>query len=84
MACGVSRCRSCDQEMLWARTTKGKAMPLDPEPVPDGNVQISHDGHELTATILAKDRLEAARVAGARLYRPHHISCPQGSDWRRK
>lgn len=29
---------SCGAQIVWARTTTGQRMPLDPTPVPDGNV----------------------------------------------
>jgi hypothetical protein len=33
----VSRCRSCGAAIRWATTVNGKRMPVDDEPVPDGN-----------------------------------------------
>lgn len=79
----MSPCKSCGAEMIWARTRTGTAMPLDPAPVPEGNVQLTTEDLELCATVLAGERLAAARAAGVTLHRPHHISCPEGPKWRR-
>lgn len=40
---GTSRCRSCGAPIIWATTGSGKAMPLDRDPVPDGNTLV-HNG----------------------------------------
>lgn len=34
----MSKCRSCQQEVLWVLTINRKKMPVDPEPVADGNL----------------------------------------------
>jgi hypothetical protein len=34
------RCRSCDAPMFWAETSRGKRIPLDQQPVHDGNMRI--------------------------------------------
>lgn len=49
-------CRSCGAPVLWAQTPAGKAMPLNPQPVPNGNV-------------LLVDR-QAGRARGRRDMRP--------------
>ncbi|GAC1521682.1 MAG: hypothetical protein NVS3B1_06210 [Marmoricola sp.] len=33
-------CKSCGAPLLWAITEKGRQMPLDPEPHPDGNLLV--------------------------------------------
>jgi len=33
-------CTSCMAPILWASTEKGKAIPLDRDPVPDGNLVL--------------------------------------------
>jgi len=53
-------------------------MPLDATPNPDGNVVLEDDG---TARVLGP--LEV--LADARLlYMPHHASCPNAGEFRRK
>ncbi len=34
------RCKTCNQPIMWATTAAGKAIPLDVEPVPDGNLVL--------------------------------------------
>ncbi len=34
----MAKCKSCGATMLWTKTPSGRNMPLDPDPVPDGNV----------------------------------------------
>ena len=36
----MSACRSCGAPIKWARTPKGRRIPLDPDPVPDGNIVL--------------------------------------------
>ena len=85
----MSRCRSCDAEIIWTSTPTGKSMPLDANPNPDGNVELScdrsgeHPRRKPVATVLAGMFLEEARSAGRELYMPHHATCPQGQAWRK-
>jgi hypothetical protein len=68
-------CRSCDAPIRWVKTTTGKRMPLDAEPVPDGNLVLV-DG---VATVVDAD------AAGTReRYTSHFSTCPQAKSWRRK
>lgn len=48
----LAKCRGCHLEIRWARTERGKAIPIDPAPVPDGNLVVSDGGiaHVLRAT----------------------------------
>lgn len=36
----LTPCKSCGALMLWCETEKGKAMPVDPDSVNDGNLTI--------------------------------------------
>ncbi len=35
-----AKCSSCGASIIWATSTKGKPMPVDAEPVPNGNLVI--------------------------------------------
>ena len=73
-----SRCKSCDAAILWAvSAVTGKRMPLDADPVPDGNLLLDAEGkiHVLTA--------DAATVPGVKRYVSHFATCPQADDWRK-
>ncbi len=41
-------CRSCNAAILWVETVNGRKMPLDPEPVADGNMVVEPDGRMRT------------------------------------
>jgi hypothetical protein len=72
----VNRCRSCGAEILWARTTSGKPMPLDREPSANGNVLL-RDG---VAQVLGP--LDVA-VTGEPLYLSHFATCPSAASHRK-
>lgn len=36
----MSRCRSCNAPIVWARTEAGKNMPLDVAPTINGNIEL--------------------------------------------
>lgn len=80
----MSRCRSCDAQILWATTAAGKAIPLDAEPAELGNVKIYGREANLSAVTLAGNELRTAREDGVRLFMPHHATCPQGQSWRKR
>lgn len=61
-------CRRCNAKIRWLRTQNGKAMPVDADPNPAGNV-ILVDGY---AHVLHKDEPVPPDVA--RLY-PHFATC---------
>lgn len=49
-------CRECGEEFLWARTRKGRLMPVDPQPRTDGNLAIYRDLHgQLRARVVTAD-----------------------------
>ena len=70
-------CRSCGAPILWTKTRKGKNMPLDPKPDPEGRfVQILQDDH-----ILAHfDRTRSERGPH---YQSHFATCPDADQHRR-
>jgi len=71
----MSVCRACGAEIRWARTAaKGRPIPLDVEPNPDGNV-IIEDG--LAIVLGAPSLLDGER------WMPHMVTCPQASSFKR-
>jgi len=82
----MSHCRSCGAPVRWARTLNDKAMPLDAEPSPAGNITLKEtdDPRAPLARVLAGDDLFAARSAGATFYLSHYATCPDGEKWRRR
>ena len=72
----TDRCRSCQAPVKWVTTEAGRAMPLDAEPDPGGNVEI-------VAGNQARVHRQTPMVGGP-FYMPHHATCPQGREWRKK
>lgn len=83
----MSKCRGCGAELVWGRTSNGKAIPLDAKPTIDGNVLLTGETRwGRLARILPKDELAIARElfeSDRNLYLPHFASCPNASDFRR-
>jgi hypothetical protein len=76
----ASLCRSCGAPILWVLTTHGKRMPLDAEPDPAGNVSL--DQHRV-ATVHTGGSLAFLAVVNER-WMPHHATCPQADQWRKR
>lgn len=71
------RCGSCGAPVTWAKTAAGKVIPLDPEPVANGNVLL-RDG--VAIVFGAKS---GAPPAGERRYKSHFATCAQAAQHRR-
>jgi hypothetical protein len=73
-------CKSCGEPIRWALMTgTGHAMPLNPDPDPEGNVAIIESGDKSLAKIISK----TSSWEGDR-YMPHFVTCPQGKAWSKK
>ena len=66
-------CRSCGANILWVETKAGKLMPIDQEPVLNGNLDVK-DG----VAIYVKAEPSVARFVS------HFASCPNRDQHRRK
>jgi hypothetical protein len=62
-------------------TASGKAMPIDPEPMPHGNVELVTEDVGTIAVVHAQP--DAGPSASVR-YVSHFFTCPDGPSWRRK
>lgn len=70
----MSSCRSCGAPIEWARTPKGKRIPLDVEPRPDGN--LAFVAGELVNAAGLPPEVER-RVS-------HFATCPNAAQHRRR
>lgn len=73
----LTRCQSCRARIEFVKTERGRAMPLDVDPTPDGNVEI-RDGIAHVLGPLEKELVEDP----SRLRMPHHATCPDAHRWR--
>jgi len=78
----VEKCRSCHKLVIWTQTARGKAMPVDAEPVKGGNVALAWhpDGTTVLSTI-PKPHLAFGRRD---LHVSHFVQCPDAGKWRRR
>lgn len=72
----MSTCRSCGARITWLRTMAGKAVPVDEDPVPDGNIVVLGDSD--TCQMLKKGE-ETTKPR----YISHFATCPQAREWRK-
>lgn len=70
--------------MVWTITAaKGRRMPLDPDPVPDGNVWIVEEPeHHPPVVGVALQRSDIP--ADVETYVSHFVSCPAADQFRKR
>jgi hypothetical protein len=76
----MSTCRACGAPIRWARTAKGKAIPLDPDPAEAGNVILEEPfGADPIAHVIGSKGvpLELGHLAELPRFMPHHATCPE-------
>lgn len=61
--------------MIWARSCTGKLIPLDVEPVVDGNVVLQTVSGELEAVV--------DPLGDPPRYKSHFVTCPNAKQHRR-
>jgi hypothetical protein len=80
----IDQCGSCHQPIIWAKTTAGKAMPVDAEPPLQGGTIVLDkrpDG-TLLARVLTKTQLAGTSFGRKDLRTSHFARCPQADRWR--
>ena len=65
----VAHCKACGAEIVWAKTTNGKAMPLDARP--ERRAVSSLDPDDFVVQIVLT-------------WMPHWTTCPQADQFRKK
>jgi hypothetical protein len=71
----MSVCRSCQAPIRWEMTDSGKRIPLDPEPVENGNLRFDDHVHVIV-TAYADDPMPR--------YLSHFATCRDADAWRKK
>ena len=71
--------RGCGQGFAWAITTKGKRQPIDPEPVPDGNIALGRDEEG----VLRSCSLGPGDAPKGDRYVTHFFTCPHAARFRK-
>ena len=78
-----SNCRSCGAPIRWCVTDANrKRMPVDPDPVEDGNVWVMRveQGTPIIGVALHGSAVPASE---ALRYVSHFVTCPDRDEWRR-
>jgi len=68
---GAGKCSSCGAFIVWFRTATGKSMPVDPNPVDNGNLKLDDSG-----------RLVVVKP-GEGTHVSHFSTCPQAGQHRK-
>jgi hypothetical protein len=71
-------CRSCGAKIRWARTEKGRRMPVDAEIVYGGNIILQPQPHDVPTAIYAKPDPAIKRFVS------HFVTCRDHRKWRKK
>lgn len=69
-------CSSCGARIRWAKTPRGRMIPLDPERVEDGNIVLDSSLFGETIARQVDDR--------SGTHRTHFVSCPYSDQHRRR
>jgi hypothetical protein len=73
-------CRSCKAPIRWAVTVGGHPMPLDVDPVADGNLRLEHRPGLPRVTVIPP----SIRDADELLYVAHFRTCPYADRHRKR
>ena len=76
-------CRSCKQPIRWAVTAAGHPMPIDVDPVTDGNLRVEVDrgGEGMPRVVVVP---KGYREPGEWLYVAHFRTCPYADQHRKR
>lgn len=75
----MAECKSCGASIWWAFTKNGNRIPLDAQPVPDGNLVVSlREGSRTYVRHVADGEVPAADR-----YVTHFATCPHARGHRR-
>ena len=77
----TDKCRSCDRPLVWALTESKQLMPVDAEPVEDGNLLMTVEGGRARVEVVGP--LDVALLDDPVLYQAHFRSCLQADQWRK-
>jgi hypothetical protein len=74
----VTQCRSCKADIVWVKTPKGKNMPIDATPVPDGRWMLE-EGDDRNPNAVHASNTHGALEGDMARYQSHFDSCPNTS-----
>lgn len=80
----TTQCRSCHAAIIWGISAAGKDIPVDAEPVQDGNLQLTPATGILGNKPIVMAVSVARRARYSKLYVAHFATCPEADKWRRR
>jgi len=75
-----NHCRSCNAKVIWAKTVKGRAMPLDANPYDDGTLYLD----EKLMKVYTDLEQVPANCEVQSGYKSHFATCPEAGKWRKR
>jgi hypothetical protein len=76
----MDKCRSCGAKVFWVITQKNKRMPVDPEPVENGNLEIHDQGQYRPPLAI----YVSVKPPGVLRHISHFVTCPNAKAHRKK
>lgn len=80
----MSKCASCGADIVWARSSSGRKIPVDVDPDASGNVLLEDRDGDVFAVIVSSLRASNSQETGHVLRTSHFQTCPQAKWWRRR
>jgi hypothetical protein len=81
----IATCSSCGARIIWATTARSKAMPVDAEPVADGNIRLDDRGQGRAPLAIVVTAGQADMFGSDESRRTSHFAtCPQADEHRRE
>jgi len=80
---GSSTCRSCQRPIVWAKTTNGKNMCVDPDPSERGNLVLEAKGMDAGRPAFTVRHARDDDAADVKRYVSHFVTCPDAKHFRR-
>lgn len=81
---GECRDAECRSPIIWTvSAARHKPMPVNPEPVPDGNLLLTAMGDHIRAEVVDPNALPMG-ADPAELYVAHFRTCPGAAHWRNR
>lgn len=80
----TSNCRGCTAPMVWALTVNDSKIPLDPDPVEEGQFYLveQDDGSPLAVHVRNRKADDYEGQHDGLRYMPHHATCPKVDQFR--
>lgn len=79
----TSECRSCRAKIIWAVTTKGRPIPIDLEPVADGNITLERRGPSWRPLPPLATNTKPDTPPDSLRYKSHFATCPAAAKFRK-